>query len=99
MEKSMLTYPLESFLFLRFLFLKIFIGVPLIYNVVLVSGIQQKIVLKKFLGTSLAVQRLGLDAFNAMGQGLIPGQVTKNPQPLQHSQTNKQTNSWNYKQL
>ena len=40
-------------------------------------------------GTSLAVQQLGLRALTAEGPGSIPGQGTKIPQAARHSQKKK----------
>ena len=42
-------------------------------------------------GNSLVVQWLGLRAFSAEGQGSIPGQGTKIPQAIWHSQTHTHT--------
>ena len=41
------------------------------------------------LGNSLAVQCLGPGAFTTAASGLIPGQVTKIPQGVQHGQEKK----------
>ena len=45
--------------------------------------------LKEILGTSLAVQWLGLRALTAEGLGSIPGRGTKIPQATQGSQKKK----------
>ena len=44
-------------------------------------------------GNSLVVQWLGLCAFSAEGQGSIPGQGTKIPQAIWHSQTYTHTHT------
>ena len=49
------------------------------------------------LGNSLAVQCLGPGAFTIGAPGLIPGQVTKIPQGVQHGQE-KKTKSYIYLQ-
>ena len=48
----------------------------------------------KKLGHSLVVQRVGLRAFTAMGQGSIPGQGTKIVQVTWHGQKKKSKGGW-----
>ena len=45
--------------------------------------------LNGYLGNSLTVQWLGLQALTAEGPGSIPGWGTKIPQAAQHAQINK----------
>ena len=52
--------------------------------------------LKSLLGNSLAIQRLGLCAFSAVGPNSAPGWGTKILQALLHSQKTKQNKTQRY---
>ena len=53
------------------------------------GGVTEQLIQRVKLGTSLAVQWLGLCAFTAKGPGSVTGQGTEIPQATQHGQKQK----------